>query len=80
MVKEVVVKEVTVVVAIKNNESYCHTNDRTHRDDHTSATFQHPREGHVTTATLSNRQGGPIATVETNDSEGRTRQLRLIIL
>ena len=41
-----------------NNESYCHTHGRTRRNDHTSATCNHPVEGHITTATLHNRQGG----------------------
>ena len=40
------------------DESYCHTHGRTRRPDHTSATCQHPREGHQLTATLSDRQGG----------------------
>jgi hypothetical protein len=42
----------------KNNESYCHTHGRTRRDDHTSATCQNPRAGHIATAALNNRQGG----------------------
>ena len=41
-----------------NDESYCHTHGRTRRPDHTSATCQHPKEGHQATATLSDRQGG----------------------
>ena len=42
----------------QNNESYCHTHGRTRRDDHTSATCENPREGHIATATLHNREGG----------------------
>ena len=40
------------------HESYCHTYGRTRRDDHTSATCENPREGHIATATLHNREGG----------------------
>ena len=40
------------------DESYCHTHGRTRNPDHTSATCQHPRDGHQVTATLSDRQGG----------------------
>ena len=41
-----------------NNESYCHTHGRTRRDDHTSATCEHPADGHIATATLASRDGG----------------------
>ena len=41
-----------------NNESYCHTHGRTRNDNHTSPTCTHPANGHVTTATLANREGG----------------------
>ena len=42
----------------QDNESYCHTHGRTRRDDHTSATCNHPEDGHVTTATLGDKKGG----------------------
>ena len=42
----------------RNNESYCYSHGRTRRDDHTSATCHNPVDGHKTTVTLSNRQGG----------------------
>ena len=42
----------------QDNESYFHTHGRTRRDDHTSATCNHPSNGHVTTATLGNKKGG----------------------
>ena len=40
------------------NKSYCHTHGCTRRNDHTSASCNHPAEGHIATATLGNRQGG----------------------
>ena len=42
----------------QDNESYCHTHGRTRRDDQTSSTCNHPADGHVTTATLSDKKGG----------------------
>ena len=42
----------------QDNESYCHTHGRTCRYDHTSATCNHPAEGHVATATLGDKKGG----------------------
>ena len=42
----------------QDNESYCHTHGRTRRDDHTSATCNHPVDGHVTNATLGDKKGG----------------------
>ena len=41
-----------------NDESYCHTHGRTRRPDHTSPTCLNPTEGHISTATLHNREGG----------------------
>ena len=41
-----------------NNESYCHSHGCTCRDNHVSGTYRKPVEGHITTATLHNRQGG----------------------
>ena len=42
----------------QDTESYCHTHGRTRRDDHTRSTCNHPADGHVTTATLSDKKGG----------------------
>ena len=42
----------------RNNESYCFSHARTRRDGHTSGTCNNPVNGHITTATLNNRQGG----------------------
>ena len=42
----------------QDNESYCHTHGRTRRDDHTSATCNHPADGPVTTATLGDKRSG----------------------
>ena len=42
----------------QDNESYCHTHGRNRRDDHTSSTYNHPSDGHVTTATLGDKKGG----------------------
>ena len=41
-----------------DNESYYCSHGRTHNDDHTSATYNRKREGHIDTAKLNNRQGG----------------------
>ena len=41
----------------QDNKSYCHTHGCTHRDDHTSATCNHPADGHVTTATIGDKKG-----------------------
>ena len=42
----------------QDNEYYCHTHGRTRRDNHTSATCNHPADGHVTTDTLGDKKGG----------------------
>ena len=42
----------------QDNKSYCHNHGRNRRDDHTSSTCNHPADGHVTTATLSDKKGG----------------------
>ena len=42
----------------QDNESYFHTHGRTRRNDHTSATCNHPADGHVTTATLGDKKCG----------------------
>ena len=41
----------------QDNEYYCHTHGRNRRDDNTSATCNHPEDGHVTTATLGDKKG-----------------------
>ena len=41
----------------QDNELCCHTHGRTRRDDHTSATCNHPADGHVATGTLRDKKG-----------------------
>ena len=42
----------------QNDESYCHTHGRTRNPSHTSANCNSQADGHITTASLHNREGG----------------------